>query len=89
MLLASVTAAISLVNSSIRSLGSVSARLNVTESSLQNIQINTEAAKSRILDADLAAEQLEAVKLQILQQTATAALAQANSNPQAVLSLFQ
>jgi len=86
--LASINAAISTVNSSIRSIGSLQARLSVNESSLSSISVNTAAAKSRIMDADLASEQLEAVKLQILQQTATSALAQANSSPQVVLSLF-
>ena len=87
--LSSVNAAIATVNGSIRSLGSVQARLSVNESSLSSIIVNTQSAKSRVLDADLAAEQLEAVKLQILQQTATAALAQANASPQAILSLFR
>ena len=49
---------------------------------------NYEAARSRIADADFAREQMEIVKLQILQQTGTASLAQANSAPQAVLSLI-
>jgi len=86
--LASINTAISTVNSTIRQIGSIQARLSVNESSLSTNIVNTEAAKSRILDADLAAEQLQAVKLQILQQTATAALAQANASPQAILSLF-
>ncbi|KPK88062.1 flagellin, partial [bacterium SM23_31] len=50
---------------------------------------NTEATKGRILDADIAKEQLESTRLQILQQTATAQLAQANILPQNVLALFQ
>jgi len=87
--LSRINAAISTVNSSIRSIGSLQARLSVNESSLSSITVNTHAAMSRILDADLASEQLEAVKLQILQQTATSALAQANSGPQAILALFQ
>jgi flagellin len=40
-------------------------------------------------DADLAKEQMEMVKLQILQNTATAQLAQANAAPQLYLQLFQ
>jgi len=87
--MASVNAAIDTVNNSIRSLGSLQARLSVKENALSAIISNTEAAKSRILDADLASEQLETVKLQILQQTATAALAQANTSPQAILALFR
>ena len=87
--LGSINAAISTVNGSLRSIGSIQARLSVNESSLASVMVNTESAKSRILDADMASEQLEAVKLQILQQTATAALSQANSSPQAILSLFR
>jgi len=86
--LASVNAAISTVNSTIRDVGALASRLDFKAQALSAIISNTEAAKSQILDADLAKEQLEAVKLQILQQTATAALASANVAPQAVLSLF-
>ena len=87
--LASVNAAIDKVNSSIRTVGSLSARLQVKSQALSQILTNTQAAQSQIMDADLAAEQLAAVKLQILQQTATAALSQANTAPQAVLQLFK
>jgi flagellin len=51
--------------------------------------VNTQAAKARILDADVANEQVESTRLQIIRQLATAQLAQANSAPQSVLSLFQ
>ena len=57
----------------------------------QNLSVSMniyEAARSRIADADFAREQMEIVKLQILQQTGTASLAQANAAPQAVLSLI-
>ena len=83
-----INTAISTVNSTIRSIGSLAARLDIKATALASIISNTQAAKSQILDADLASEQLEAVKLQILQQTATAALAQANIAPQSVLALF-
>jgi flagellin len=86
--LGSVNTAIDTVNASIRDVGSTASRLDFKSQSLSSILANTEAAKSTILDADFASEQLSAVKLQILQQTATAALAQANSSPQGVLSLF-
>ncbi|MEO0557950.1 MAG: flagellin, partial [Bacteroidota bacterium] len=46
------------------------------------------AARSRIEDADFAKEQMEIVKLQILQQTGSAMFAQANAAPQSVLSFF-
>ena len=50
---------------------------------------NHEAVRSTYEDADFAKEQMELMKVQILQQTATASLAQANSAPQLVLSLFR
>jgi len=64
-------------------------RLTAKSEMLTTSITNTEAAKSRILDADIAKEQIQAVKLQILQQTATAQLAQANQSPQVFLSLFR
>ena len=66
-------------------IGSYQARLSTKETTLTNAITNTEASRSRIADADFAKEQLEALKLQIMQQTATSALAQANS---ALLILF-
>ena len=48
-----------------------------------------EQIRSTYEDADFAKEQMELMKVQILQQTATAALAQANAAPQSVLSLFR
>ena len=63
-------------------------RLTYKEQNLAISQNNYEAARSRIADADFAKEQMEIVKLQILQQTGTASLAQANAAPQAVLSLI-
>ncbi|MCZ6818636.1 MAG: flagellin [Calditrichaeota bacterium] len=86
--LSRINSALSTVKTSIASIGSTQARLTTKESSLSNAIINTEASRSRIADADFAKEQLESLKLQIMQQTATAALAQANSAPQIVLSLF-
>ena len=63
-------------------------RLTYKEQNLAVSINNYESARSRIADADFAKEQMEIVKLQILQQTGTAALAQSNAAPQAVLSLF-
>ena len=70
-------------------LGAKVGRLTVKESTLSIAITNTEATKSRIWDADIAKEQLNSTKMQILQQTATAQLAQANVSPQNVLALFQ
>ena len=77
------------VTSQVGTIGAVVNRLTSKESNLVTAITNTEAAKSRIMDADIAKEQISAVTLQILQQTATAQLAQANSSPQVFLSLFR
>ncbi len=86
--LGNINTAITTVKNSIASIGSYQARLTVKETTLTNAITNTEASRSRIADTDFAKEQLEALKLQIMQQTATSALAQANSAPQIVLALF-
>jgi len=77
------------VNAEVGTIGAVLNRLSTKESNLATAITNVEAAKSRIFDADVAKEQISSVKLQILQQTATAQLAQANSSPQVFLSLFR
>ena len=56
---------------------------------LQNVAENTAAAQGRIMDTDYAAETANLTKAQILQQAATSILAQANAQPQAVMSLLQ
>jgi flagellin len=70
-------------------LGAVSNRIDSTVSNLTNIVTNTEASRSRIMDADFAAETSNLTKAQILSQAATAMLAQANASKQSVLSLLQ
>ncbi len=55
----------------------------------ENMPPLPEAAKSRIMDADFAAETAALTRAQILQQAGTAMLSQANSLPQQVLSLLQ
>ena len=84
-----IDTAIADVSEALSYIGSVVNRLTYQEASLTTAKTNTESARSRIEDADMAYEQLEATKLQILQQTASAMLAQANSGPQAILSLFK
>ncbi len=88
-LMGRIDTAIADVSEALSYIGSVVNRLTYQESSLTTAKTNTESARSRIEDADMAYEQLEATKLQILQQTASAMLAQANSGPQAILSLFK
>ena len=85
----SVDAALNSVSTLLQQIGAKMQRLGVKEGSVTTAITNVEAAKSRIEDADMAKEQLEATKLQILQQTATAMLAQANVQPQAILGLFR
>ena len=87
--LGSIDTALITVSNLLQNIGAKTQRLGVKEISIQTNYTNTEAARSRIEDADLAREQLEASKLLILQQTATAILAQANVQPQSILSLFQ
>ena len=62
--------------------------LSIKQENLSQSISSNSAARSRIQDADFAKVQSESIKLQILQQTATSALAQANSSPQAVLGFL-
>jgi len=85
----SIDNAIEYVNSQRASLGAIQNRLDHTVSNLTNIATNTEAARSRIMDADYGQESAALAKAQIIQQAATAMLAQANQSSQSVLSLLQ
>ena len=85
----SVDTGLSTVNTEIGKIGAAVNRLTTKESNLTTAITNTQAAKSRIYDADVAKEQIQASKLQILQQTATTQLAQANAAPQQFLALFK
>lgn len=87
--LATIDRAIAQVDAMRGELGAVQNRLDSTISNLRNSVNNTEAARSRILDADYAVETANMVKAQIIQQAATSVLAQANQAPQQVLSLLQ
>ncbi|MBI5307490.1 MAG: flagellin, partial [Planctomycetes bacterium] len=78
VLMGRIDTAIADVSEALSYIGSVVNRLSYQEASLTTAKTNTESARSRIEDADMAYEQLEATKLQILQQTASAMLAQAN-----------
>ncbi|WP_018078502.1 flagellin [Thiobacillus denitrificans] len=82
-------AAINSVNSARGTLGAVQSRF---ENAIGNIQVtaeNLQGARSRIIDADFAAETASLTRGQILQQAGTAMLAQANSLPNNVLSLLR
>jgi flagellin len=64
-------------------------RLEYTIDNLNNISMNTQAARSRIEDADYASESTELAKTQIIAQAGTAMLAQANQQAQTVLALLK
>lgn len=83
-----VDAALTSVNSTRASLGAIQNRLQSTINNLSTTSENLSAARSRILDADFAAETANLTRGQILQQAGTAILAQANALPQNVLSLL-
>jgi len=69
--------------------GALQNRLEYTVSNLMNVAEFTTAARSRIEDADFAAESARLAKAQVLQQTGTAMLAQANASSQLALSLIR
>jgi flagellin len=84
-----VTAAIETLGSSRGDLGVAMNRLEHTIVNLDIMIENTVASESRIRDVDMAEEISNFTRLQILQQSGTSMLAQANAQPQAVLSLLQ
>jgi len=84
-----IDAALEQINSTRGDLGAVSNRLDFTVNNLSNVSENVAAARSRIEDADFAAESAALSRAQVLQQAGTAMLAQANAAPQQVLSLLQ
>jgi flagellin len=92
---ANATGAITMIDNAIESvskassnLGAVQNRLNHVAMNVQETIVNTEAAQSRILDADYAVESARLAKQQVLQQAASAMLAQANASAQSVLTLL-
>jgi flagellin len=70
-------------------LGAVQTRFESTISNLEITSENMSAARSRIRDADFAAETANLTRVQILQQAGISMLAQANAAPQNVLALLQ
>ncbi|MFY9333262.1 MAG: flagellin, partial [Porticoccaceae bacterium] len=77
------------VNTARASAGAVINRLEYAVDNLANVSQNTAASRSRILDADYAAESTELARTQIIQQAGTAMLAQANQQAQSVLALLK
>jgi flagellin len=82
-------AAINKVSAQRAKIGAYQNSLEYTIENLQTTATNLTAAESRIRDADMAKTMMEFVKLQILNQSGTSMLAQANQLPQQVLSLLQ
>lgn len=87
--LASVDAALTTVNSERAKLGAIQNRFSSTVSNLQTTSENLSASRSRIQDADFAAETAMLSRAQVLQQAGTAMIAQANQLPQQVLQLLR
>ena len=84
-----VDAALGTISSVRSEFGAVQARFESTIVNLQTISENLSASRSRIEDADFAAETAKLTKAQILQQAGVAVLAQANAVPQTVLGLLR
>jgi flagellin len=89
ILIDSVDSALRQVDDMRAMLGATQNRFESTISNLQNVSENLAASRSRIMDADFAAETANLTKTQIMQQAGTAMLAQANQLPQAALALLQ
>jgi len=87
--IAAIDAGLKLIDTTRSSLGAVQNRLDSAISNLTNIATSASAARSRVQDADFAAETSEMTKQQTLQQASTAVLSQANQLPNAVLKLLQ
>jgi flagellin len=84
-----VDSALSTINSTRATLGAYQNRFQSVVANLQTASENLSASRSRIVDADFAAETAQLTKAQILQQSGIAMLAQANAIPQNVLALLQ
>jgi len=77
------------VNQTRATMGAVMNRLDHVINNLTNVSMNLSASRSQIEDSDYAAASTELAKNQIMQQAATAVLAQANTSQQSVLKLLQ
>ena len=87
--LTAIDAALTQINSSRAALGAIQNRFSSTIDNLQTNSENLSASRSRIIDADFAAETANLSRAQILQQAGTAMVAQANQLPQGVLALLR
>ena len=84
-----IDAALSGVSEVRGKLGGISNRLNSTIANMDQVRVNLSASQGRIEDADFAVETGNLAKNQILQQAATAMIAQANASKNSVLTLIQ
>jgi len=84
-----IDAAINNINEQRATFGAVINRLTYAGDNLTNVSQNTTESRSRILDTDYAKASSELSRTQIIQQAATAVLAQANTDQQSVLKLLQ
>jgi flagellin len=87
--MATIDAALTAVNSERATLGAIQNRFSSTVANLQTATENLSASRSRIQDADFAAETAALTRAQILQQAGVAILAQANALPNNVLALLR
>lgn len=86
---AALDTAIGLINTERSEMGATINRLQFAADNLLNVKSNAEASRSRVEDTDYAAATTELARTQIIQQAATAMLAQANQIPQTVLALLK
>jgi flagellin len=87
--LTTLDSAIDKVNSARATIGASINRLTYATDNMTNISANVQASRSTIMDTDYATASTSLSKTQIIQQAATAMLAQANQQPQSVLSLLK
>ncbi|QWR78834.1 hypothetical protein E2O03_000050 [Candidatus Magnetomonas plexicatena] len=87
--IAIVDSALNFVTSSMADMGAKANQLEANIRNLENVLETTQASRSRIMDADFAAETANLTKAMILQQSGISVLAQANSSPQNVLALLK
>ena len=86
---ASIATIATAAETALQKIGSLLQRLDVKETNINSAITNIQASMSRIMDADIAKEQVTVTKLNILQQMGVAQLSQANSAPQQYLQLFR
>jgi len=84
-----VDEALDVINRERAGIGAIVNRISYSVDNLANVSLNTSASRSRIVDADYAKASSELARSQIVEQAATAMLAQANQQPQTVMQLLK